>query len=227
MRITIACSVLILAGSIAVSEAFAQNNRQPRPLATPPVLTGAEIIRGGSFEDPQEDPKQPAAAQPRTSPTPTNTERLTELLERVKRLEAQKTTGASGSADEKQKALLMNLDIITRAEQRADALRKQLFEMIEKENTIKTRLEQIDYDIRPEVVERSVQIAGSLRPEEVREARRRSLAAEKSNLQTLLTEIQSTRANLASALQRADQMVEKLRFKLEKDIDDALEDNKP
>jgi hypothetical protein len=145
----------------------------------------------------------------------------------VKRLESQKASGTSGSADDKQKALLMNLDIITRAEQRADALRKQLFEMIEKENTIKTRLEQIEYDIRPEVVERSVQIAGSMRPEEVREARRRSLAAEKNNLQSLLTEIQSTRTNLASALQRADQMVEKLRFKLEKDIDDALEDNRP
>ncbi|MBX3292893.1 MAG: hypothetical protein KF881_08390 [Acidobacteria bacterium] len=226
MRITIACSVLILACSMAVSEAYSQNNRQPRPLATPPVLTGAEIIRGGSFEDPQEEGKRPGNVQPQTTPTPTNTERLAELLERVKRLENQKASGSS-AGDEKQKALLMNLDIITRAEQRSDSLRKQLFEMIEKENTIKTRLEQIEYDARPDVVERSVQIAGSMRPEEVREARRRSLAAEKTNLQSLLIEIQNTRGNLAAALQRADMMVEKLRFKLEKDIDDALEDGKP
>ncbi|QQS33439.1 MAG: hypothetical protein IPM50_02340 [Acidobacteriota bacterium] len=219
-------TVVALVCFVAVTDAYSQNNRQPRPLATPPVLTGAEIIRGGSFEDPQEEVKQTGTAQPRTAPTPTNTERLAELLERVKRLESQKTS-TSSAGDEKQKALLMNLDIITRAEQRSDSLRKQLFEMIEKENTIKTRLEQIEYDARPDVVERSVQIAGSMRPEEVREARRRSLAAEKTNLQVLLTEIQSTRGNLAAALQRADMMVEKLRFKLEKDIDDALEDDKP
>lgn len=218
---------LLIFGFVTDTGVNAQSRRQPKPLATPPVLTGAEIIRGGSYEDPQDEARQPVTVQPRTSPTPTNTERLTELLERVKRLESQRSAVTTGSADDKQKALLMNLDIITRAEQRADALRKQLFEMIEKENTIKTRLEQIEYDIRPEVVERSVQIAGSLRPEEVREARRRSLAAERSNLQAFLTEVQNSRANLAAALQRADQMVEKLRFKLEKDIDDALEDNKP
>lgn len=211
---------------VTAHDVYSQNTRQPRPLATPPVLTGAEIIRGGSFEDPQEEVKRPVNVQPQTAPTPTNTERLAELLERVKRLETQRTS-ASSASDEKQKALLMNLDIITRAEQRSDSLRKQLFEMIEKENTIKTRLEQIEYDARPDVVERSVQIAGSMRPEEVREARRRSLAAEKANLQSLLTEIQNTRGNLAAALQRADLMVEKLRFKLEKDIDDALEDDKP
>lgn len=216
----------LIFGLVADTAVHSQNRRSPKPLATPPVLTGAEIIRGGSFEDPQDDARQPVTVQPRTSPTPTNTERLAELLERVKRLESQRTP-TSSAGDEKQKALLMNLDIITRAEQRSDALRKQLFEMIEKENTIRTRLEQIEYDSRPDVIERSVQIAGSLRPEEVREARRRGLAAEKSNLQSLLTEVQNTRSNLAAALQRADQLVEKLRFKLEKDIDDALENDKP
>jgi hypothetical protein len=193
-------------------------------LATPPVLTGAEIIsRGGSFDDPLEETKQPTSARARATPTPTNTERLAELLERVKRLEVQKTA----TGDEKQKALLMNLDILTRAEQRSEGLRKQHFELIEKENAIRMRLEQIDLDARPDVIERNVQIAGSMRPEEIREARRRGLAAEKVNLETLLMEIQSTRGNLAAALQRADMMVEKLRFKLEKDIDDALEVEQP
>ena len=38
--------------------------------------------------------------------------------------------------------MLLNLDILTRSEQRAETLRKQLYEAIEKESTIKTRLDR-------------------------------------------------------------------------------------
>jgi CRISPR/Cas system CSM-associated protein Csm2 small subunit len=116
----------------------------------------------------------------------------------------------------------MNLDILTKAETRAESLRKQLFELIEKENSYKTKLDTLEYDMRPEVIERQVAFAGSLRPEELREARRKNLEAEKRSLTSLLLDLQSTRTNLEQNVQRADQMVEKLRAVLEKDIDDAL-----
>jgi len=88
--------------------------------------------------------------------------------------------------------------------------------MIEKENTLKTRIDQIEFDSRPESINRSATFSGSMKPEEIRESRRRSLDAEKQNLQSLLAEVQVSRANLAATVQRADAMVEKLRFKLEK-----------
>jgi len=129
--------------------------------------------------------------------------------------------------DEKQKTLLLNLDILTRAEQRSESLRKQRFELIEKENTIQTRLDQIEYDVRPEMVERSVALTGSLRPEELRENRAKSLEAEKQKLTTLLTEVQNMRASLEVSVKNADDLVERLRTKLEKDIDSAISDDKP
>ena len=67
--------------------------------------------------------------------------------------------------------------------------------------------------------------AGSLRPEELRNMRRKNLEIERTNLQSLLTEIQRTKANLDQNVQRADILVEKLRNKLEKEIDDALVDD--
>jgi hypothetical protein len=48
------------------------------------------------------------------------------------------------------------------------------------------------------------------------------MEGERQNLQNLLIQIQASRANLDANVQRADALVEKLRFKLEKDIDDAL-----
>jgi hypothetical protein len=127
--------------------------------------------------------------------------------------------------EEKQKRLLTNLDILTKAEQRAESLRKQLFELVEKENSIKTRLEQLQYDLRPEAIDRQVAFAGTLRPEELREMRKKNLEVEKRNLENLLTEIQTSRVNLEQNVQKADQLVERLRAKLEKDIDETLSED--
>ena len=66
-------------------------------------------------------------------------------------------------------------------------------------------------------------MAGSMRPEEVRENRRKSLTAERTNLQSLLTQVQTTHTNLDASLLKAEQMVEKLQARAEKDIDDSLQ----
>ncbi len=202
----------------------AQRSRtRPKPLATPPrVLSGAEIIsQGGDVEDPAVV-VQPVETPP-AKPAVTNAARIKEINDRLNKLEAAK----KNDYEEQQKRLLMNLDIIARAEGRTESLRKQLFEMIEKENTLKSRIEQIDYDIRPEIIERALQISGSMKPEEIRENRRKNLDAERLNLETLLTQVQSTRANLESNLQRADAMLERLRTKLERDIDNAFPTEEP
>ena len=95
--------------------------------------------------------------------------------------------------------------------------------MIEKENSIKVRLEQIEFEIRPETIDRTtIQMGGSLRPEEIRENRRKTLDGERRNLQSLLAQIQTTHASLDTTLLRAEQLVDRLREKLEKDIDNSL-----
>jgi len=151
--------------------------------------------------------------------------RIKELTTRIKSLESTQ----KNEYDEKQKRLLLNLDILTRAEQRAESLRKQLYELTEKENSVKTRLEQVEYNLRPEMVERSATFSGSLRPEEIRDQRKKSLDAERKNSDALLTQIQNNRAVLELSVQKADLLVEKVRTKLEKEIDDALaaEEEKP
>jgi len=144
--------------------------------------------------------------------------RIKELTTRIKSLESTQ----KNEYDEKQKRLLLNLDILSRAEQRAESLRKQLFEIIEKESTVKSRLDQLTYDLRSENIERSAALAGSLRPEEIRDQRKKSLDAERKNSDALLTQIQNNRAVLELSVQKADLLVEKVRTKLEKEIDDAL-----
>lgn len=216
----------LLVGGFSFGANGQTTRSKSKPLATPPpVLTAAEIVsRADEYvENPVVVGK--ALVKQDENSTTSDAARIKELNERIKKLE----TGQKSTYDEKQKRMLLNLDILTRAEQRSESLRKQLFEMIEKENSVKGRTEQIEMDIRPEAIERSLQMAGSMKPEEVRDARRKSLTAERSNLQALLSEIQNTRANINVNLQKADQMVEKLRSKLERDIDESFlkEDEDP
>jgi hypothetical protein len=146
---------------------------------------------------------------------------IAELTERIKALESSK----KDDYDQKQKRLAMNLEILTKAEQRVESLRKQSFEMLDKENSIKAKLEQIENDLRPESIDRNIAFIGSLRPEELRATRKKNLEAERTNLQNMLAEVQRTRSNLDLNVQKAELLVEKLRTKLESEIDAALKDD--
>lgn len=231
-RIFALVAAFLLVG-IFTSSSDAQTRKKKKkpvrraPVVSVPVQTGGEaqiISQAGdpSLLDPQTLTQQ--QVQPTNDPVSDSSARyIAELEGRIKQLEGVKTV----SFEEQQKRMLLNLDIITRAEQRSESIRKQLFELIEKESNIKSRIDQIDADSRPEVIDRSTIFGGSLRPEETRDALRKKLAAEKTNLSALYTQIQTTRASLERNLERSDLLIERLRFKLEKDIDDAIKTDDP
>ncbi|CAN5879887.1 hypothetical protein BH24ACI1_BH24ACI1_16560 [soil metagenome] len=234
LKLSFLTAVLVcIFGSISSADAQTKRRKKtPSPPSVPVVVSQSDVYLDGNQIVLGENP--PVQTTTETAvPEPVNTTEesgevntsIKELNARIKSLESNK----QNQYDEKQKRLLLNLDILSRAESRAESLRKQLFEMIEKENTVKSRLEQIQFDSRSEVVDRAVAMVGSLRPEEIRDQRRKSLEAEKRNLESLLTQIQTSRTTLESNVERADFLVEKVRIKLDKEIDDALaaEEEKP
>ncbi|MGC2235229.1 MAG: hypothetical protein WA584_03660 [Pyrinomonadaceae bacterium] len=161
---------------------------------------------------------QPAQTENSETKTENTSPSAEELDARIKSLESSR----KNDYDTKQKRLLMNLDILTRAETRAETLRKQLFEMIEKQNELQIKIDQINSDLQPAMIERFAAYSGSMRPEQLREARQKSLESEKRNLESLSTQVEANRKSLEDSVFKADYMVQKLRSKLEKEIDDAL-----
>ena len=229
MRKVLIPGILLSAVLLMSAATDAQTNRRrstpiPAPTATPsaePMI----ISRADDFPDnnPQAIPPDPNESRA-TGADRSSVQSLEELGNRIKNLEAATQTRTKLDPDEKQKRLSLNLDILTKAEQRSESLRKQLFEMMEKETAIRSKIDSLDYNLRPEAIERTTAITGSLRPEELRANRQKSLESEKANLQKLLVEIDKSKASLEISLQRADALVEKLRTKLEKEIDTALQD---
>jgi chromosome segregation ATPase len=122
---------------------------------------------------------------------------------------------------EQQQRTLVDMERLSRAEVRAEALRTQLRDVQEKEGALQARLEQIDYSLKPENIDRSVSTYGSTRPEEAREARRSSLESEKNRTRTQLELYATSRQRLETAIVNADLEVEKLRRRIEESDETA------
>jgi chaperonin cofactor prefoldin len=90
------------------------------------------------------------------------------------------------------------------AQERAATLRAQLTELQAQQADLQSRLTQLDEDIKPENIERSLAGVGSTHPEDLREARRRQLEAQRKAIQTQLDNLAATRGRLEAAIATAD-----------------------
>jgi predicted GNAT family acetyltransferase len=232
--------MLVLVCGLAI-DAPAQKKKkkkatQPLPMPTPVQTTPqnnepAVVGRSTDYADledyfPRNDGGAPATTTNNRATPADNTQaavsaaspELEELTRQVRDL-----AGRIDSMDAKQK-LLLDLELLNRAEQRAENLRGKLMDSTDKESAIKVRLTEVDADMTDQGIARKLAFSGSLRPEEARENLRKTLQAEKDRLTLQMTQLQNNRAALETSLQNADTLVEKLRLKLEKAIDDQLQE---
>ena len=136
--------------------------------------------------------------------------RLREISDRLLAPDAK----ANDNSNDKVKRISANMELLGRVEERAEILRKQLLELIEKETAYKSRMAQIDEDIRPENIERALSGIGTTRTVELRDTRRRVLENERKGLESLLNQTTSSRIRLEEDVRQADSLVTKLRQRL-------------
>ena len=109
----------------------------------------------------------------------------------------------------------LDMERLTRAEQRAEQLRSQLMDVQAKIADFESKLEQLDWALRPENIEASTAGYGSTRPEAARDARKKSLESERNRVQAQLKLAETSRSRLEGAVSNADSEVDLLRAKLE------------
>jgi len=136
-------------------------------------------------------------------------------------------TKSETESKERLKRISTNFDLLTRAEERAEVLRKQLIELIEKETQFKMRLTQLEEEMRPENIERTLSTYGTTRTVELRETRRRVLENEKRGVESLFQLTSQSRLRLEEDVRQADQLVAKLRQRLFPLIDKEIEKISP
>lgn len=85
-----------------------------------------------------------------------------------------------------------------------ETLRLQLLEAQAKEAELQARQRQLDEDLKPENIERSLAGVGSTRPEELRESRRRQLSIERDGVRAQLKLATTSRERLESVIRTAE-----------------------
>jgi uncharacterized protein YhaN len=221
--------------SFCVAEGDAQTRRKKRrrsaPAAPKPVITNPTIAPPDATKSPDEagdvkiistadSNKEPGSTEnlqgwkPKvTPPEPTEDEKtqqtINDLSKQVDRLNNKLT---QMQEDDRYQ---LDMERLTRAEQRAEQLRSQLMDVQAKIADFEAKLEQIDFALRPENIENSTAGYGSTRPEVAREARKKQLEGEKSRVTAQLKLAETSRSRLEGAVSNADAEVDALRAKLE------------
>jgi hypothetical protein len=124
---------------------------------------------------------------------------------------------------ENENRISARLTLLTQAEQRAEMLRRQLLELIEKETFYRSRITQIEEDMRPDSIERSLSTYGTTRTAELRDQRRRILENERRGVENLFNVVGQSRVRLEEDVRQADLLVTRLRERLLPTIDRAIE----
>jgi len=83
---------------------------------------------------------------------------------------------------------------------KVEELRAELNNAQDKVAELKIRLEQLNFDLKPENIERHFNGFGSTRPEELRESRRRQLQTEKDRVAAQLEQLTSSCTRMEAAI---------------------------
>ena len=129
---------------------------------------------------------------------------------------------ARDAEEDSARRISANFALLTQAEQRAEILRKQLIEIIEKETAYRSRIAQIDEDMRPDNIERSLNPYGTTRTTEARETRRRVLESDRRGFDSLLTLTSQSRLRLEEDVRQADALAARLKQRLMPVINDQI-----
>lgn len=155
------------------------------------------------------EPKKPKAAASTQPSEDDMKQTITNLSKQVDRLNDKLTQMQD---DERYQ---LEMERLTRAEQRAEQLRMQLVEVQSKIGDLEAQLEGIEFALRPENIERATATFGSTRPEEARQARQRQLETERTRVKNQLRILQTSQVRLEVSCANADNEVDMLRAKLQ------------
>jgi DNA repair exonuclease SbcCD ATPase subunit len=222
--------LVLMLVSLCLVEADAQTRRRRTRRVNRPVVTNPVIVPPGEEQSPNTDPERiistadetPAESEDagQTAGTKKSTPRkpgeekdmqqtINALSNQVNRL-----NDKLSQMSENDKTLI-DMERLTRAEQRAESLRSQQIDVEGKLADLQSQLEQTEFSLRPENIERAAAGFGTTRPEEARDAARRALESRRARLQAQIRILETSKTRLEQALVTADAEVDALRRKLE------------
>lgn len=226
--VTCLVALFLIAGFLLV-DSSAQKSRRKRKSSTPRITNpaiseptpsdDANANSSGNLSNANTSAADTPPARPASAEDPQAMKKTIRTLSN----QVDKLTDKINQMEESQRSLV-DLERLSRAEQRSSALHNELRDVQAKQAELEARAEDIDYALKPENIERSTSGYGTTRPEELREQRRKQLENEKVRVRKQLDELAASQARLEQAIATSDAEVDRLRKKLDA-ADEAAIDN--
>jgi len=187
---TLRSCVLCMLVQLALSLSLAINAHTQKPAQTP-------------AEKPA--PDSASTPCPDAEPLRKNISKLSAEVQRLKKRVADL---------EKERLATSIQEQLEKEEKRGEALQLHLLEIAQKEDPVQTRLDQINQQLKPEVIERTMAGVGSVHPEELRNEVLSRLNGERARLLAQLELLRQDRTRTRSSLATTDAAIQRFRIKL-------------
>ena len=123
-------------------------------------------------------------------------------------------------------ASMVDLERLSRAEQRSSQLRTELREVQGKKADLEAHVEQLENDLKPENIERAVAGYGTTRPEELRAQRQKQLENDRTRSRQQIDQLAASEGRIQQAIATSDVEIDRLQKKLEAADKAAIENAK-
>lgn len=223
----IAVAMFVIAGLLLVDTNAQKRKRRRR--AASPRITNPEIYQPATNENSNSNTADQANANDNAnasaSPTPTDDPEAMKKTIRTLSDQVDRLNSKLSQMEESQRSLV-DLERLSRSEQRSAQLRAELRDVQAKKADLEAHLEDVEFALKPENIERATAGYGTTRPEELREQRRRQLESERDRVRKQLDQLAASEARLQQAIATSDAEVERLQKKMDATDRAAIENAK-
>jgi chromosome segregation ATPase len=213
--VTAVLALILIVGFLLV-DSSAQKRRRRRRTSSAPRIENPAIYQPSPTDNATTDTTNTSDANDNRSSRPASEQDPDAMKKTIRVLSTQvdKLNDKLTQMEESQRSLV-DLERLSRAESRSAALRAELRDVQSKEADLEAKAEQIDYDLKPENIERATAGYGTTHPEEAREQRRRQLESEKQRLRRQLDQLAISHTRLDEAIATSDAEIDRLHKKLD------------
>ena len=203
-------ALVFLAGFLFIDSSAQKRRRRTRRRPSAPQITNPEI-----YQPPANDNSNTSdAANANTATQPAEDPNAMKKTIRGLSDQVDKLNQKIGQMEQSQQSMV-DLERLSRAEQRSAQLRSELRDVQQKKGDLEAHLEDVEYALKPENIERATAGYGTTRPEDVREQRRKQLENERERVRKQLAEFQASEDRLQQAIATSDAEVDRLQKKLD------------
>jgi chromosome segregation ATPase len=229
-RIGVVVLALFLVSGLLLVDTSAQKRKRKRR-SSAPRITNPEIYQPPPVENTNSNNSGDTSTSTdnsnsnSTAPQPAEDPDSMKKTIRTLSNQVDKLNDKLNQMEESQRSLV-DLERLSRAEQRSSQLRAEQRDVLAKIGDLEVRLEEVEFALKPENVERATAVYGTTRPEELRAQRRKQLETERERVQKQLEQLRASEIRLQQSIATSDAEVDRLQKKLDAADRSAIENAK-